>query len=158
MSNGVQCTGVNYYRRAFQSYSSSEPFTPSGPPEHMLTLALTGGQAQNIPHQIAWTHTEVTTYPKNWGRAYWPAPGGSSSLWAAGGKIASAAVDALCTAVNAFGNTLQAADFFPCVPTTSVGGVPSRQLLGIQEIQVDNVADVQRRRRAHVSTYKKRLP
>jgi hypothetical protein len=53
---------------------------------------------------------------------------------------------------------LMAAEFFPVVPVTQVDKLASRGLLTVQEIQVDNVPDVIRRRRIAATGYRKILP
>lgn len=145
-----------YYRRAFNGYAEQKPFTVSGPPEHVHPFGYAGVNINLTPPQSAVTHTEITTYPRHWGRAYWPYP--SSAQFETGGYLALASVDSWATAVHDAYQTLQNAEFFPCVPTTQVQGTPSRSLLGVTAVQVDNVADVVRRRRLRATTHKKLLP
>lgn len=158
MDSGVTAKEIRYYRRSYNPYSNQQPFTLGGPPDHVHPVNYQGTQTGPIPHQIAVTHTEITTFPRHWGRAYWPAIAYAGSTFAAGGKLANTAVDAICTGIQDNYQLLQNAEFFPCVPTTQALGVASRQLLGITAIQVDNVLDVVRRRRAAATTYRKQIP
>jgi hypothetical protein len=81
--------------------------------------------------------------------------------------ITATIVDAICTAASTFVSSLHASDFQLGVPATTMGtggrgeagvGVPNRRFQSIQQVQVDNVIDVIRRRRVHRPTYYKRLP
>ena len=154
----VTCKELRWYPRSFNPYTNPKPFPPSGPPVHVTPVNVIGGVSAPIPHQIAVTHTEKTTYPKHWGRCYWPAPAYSASLFGSGGLLTTAFVDAWALAVKTAYDTLIAAEFYPLVPTTTVGGVASRSLLGITAIQVDDIADVQRRRRAWSGVHKTSIP
>jgi hypothetical protein len=118
-------------------------------------MPIAGAATQYGAPQCAMTHTEKTTYPRHWGRAYWPFVG--SQLIAPSGHFDTVHVDAHAAALQSVYHNLMVAEFFPCVPTTMALKVPSRNLLGITSIQVDNVADVVRRRRTHQTTYKKEL-
>jgi hypothetical protein len=149
---------VRYYRRAFNPYSDQKPFPPSGPPEHVHPFVQVGTATSSLPHQLAVTHSEKTTYPRHWGRVYWPALGYATTAFANGGVLATGFVDAWAGACSAFYDNLMSQEFFPCVPTTQVNKVPSRQLLGIQAIQVDDVADIIRRRRRRSPSYKVSTP
>jgi hypothetical protein len=144
-----------YYRRAFNPYSDPKPFAIGGPPEHVHPFPVAGSSTQYGSPQTAFTHTEKTAYPRHWGRAYWPFLG--STQIAPSGHFVNAYVDSLATAIQGVYHELMAAEFFPCVPTTQALKVPSRNLLGVSSIQVDNVIDVIRSRRLHQTTYKKEL-
>lgn len=157
MDSTVNSKEIRYYRRAYNPYSVADPYPPSGPPEHVDPWVAVGADIRPMPHQVAVTHSEITTYPRHWGRAYWPALGATSSM-VGGGRLSSTFVDAWATELQTVYDNLMTAEFFPCVPTTRVNGVASRQLLGVQSIQVDNVADIIRRRRARQTTYRKVLP
>lgn len=152
------CKEIRYYRRVFNPYSNFRPFPPSGAPDHVHSVNAPGTATSSTANQVAVTHTERTTYPRHWGRAYWPANGHGTTIVAAGGMIASGMVDAIATGVQAAYDALSVAEFFPLIATTTVGGVASRNLLGVTAIQVDNVFDVQRRRRPFSATYRKILP
>jgi hypothetical protein len=155
MSGYGSCKELRYYRRAFNPYTDAKPFAVSGPPEHIHPLPVAGSATQLGAPQTALTHTEKTTYPKHWGRSYWPFLG--SATIATTGHWDNIYVDAWATAIQAHYHNLMVAEFFPCVPTTMALKVPSRNLLGVTSVQVDNVADVIRSRRTHQTTYRKEL-
>lgn len=158
MDPGVTCVAYKYYKRSYNPYSDSRPFAESGPPEHVTTVALTGTAAGPLPHQVALASTEITPWPHHWGRMYWPAVGNSSSFFKAGGYLSDAIVVSWATSVHDAYDALQGDEFFPCVPTTTVNKTPSRQLLGVTAIQVDDIADIIRRRRAHRSSFRSVQP
>jgi len=149
---------MNYrwYRRGFNPYSSSKPFKESGPPLRVTTKNIVGGAASSMPPQVALSVTEKTPWPSHWGRFYLPL--GSGTIIASGGKIATSTVDAVANATNTFYNAAANAGFYPVVPVTQVNKTAQRLLLGVTQIQVDDVADVIRRRRYAAPTYKKILP
>jgi hypothetical protein len=152
----LHCKELRYYRRAFNPYTDTKPFAVSGPPEHVTPVTGQGSAATGMTPQVAMTHTEKTTYPKHWGRSYWPALAATGNL--NGPYIADAVVDAWALSVHNTYEALGAKEFFPCVPTTTALGVPSRNLLGVTAVQVDNIADVIRRRRVHTTTHRSSLP
>lgn len=157
MSSDISSKEIRYYRRAYNPYSDSKPFPPSGPPERVDPYVVAGQDIRVIAHQVAVTHTELVAFPRHSGRSYWPSPGGTA-VFAAGGYLDTTFVDAWGTAVHDNYQTLQDNEFFPCVPTTQVNKVASRQLLGVHQVQVDNVPDVVRSRRPRTTTHRKVLP
>jgi hypothetical protein len=157
MAGDMQAKEVRYYRRVYNPYTDQKPFPPSGPPEHVFPITTIGTNSTTCAHQVAVTHTEITAYPRHWGRAYWPVPG-TNLIYGGGGYLAQTFVDAWAAEIQNTYEVLMNAEFFPTVPTTQVNGVASRQLLGIAKIQVDNVPDVVRRRRPRTTTYRKVLP
>lgn len=158
MCSQVTAHELRYYRRSYNPYTTAKPFPDSGPPEHVFSMGYVGALDGQIPHQIAVTHTELTAWPRHWGRCYWPAPAYSAGTFGSGGLLAATFVDAWAAAIEDIYNTLAGDEFFPLVATTTVGGVVSRQLLGVQKVQVDDIADVQRRRRAWAGVHKATLP
>lgn len=148
---------VRYYRRAFNPLTETKPFAPSGPPERIFTVNQVGtaGALLQAP-QVAVTHTERTPYRRHWGRAYWPylAPQSVTST----GHVTTTCVDALAAALQTRYANLMAKEFFPVVPVTQVDKAITRGLLTTNVISVDDVPDVQRRRRPKVTTYRKVLP
>jgi hypothetical protein len=154
---GMSSKEIRYYRRSFNPYTNNtQPFPPTGPPERVTPWVVAGQDPTPIANQIAVTHSEITAYPRHWGRAYWPAPG--AGVFATGGYLSTTFVDAWATVVHDAYQSLQDAQFFPTVVTTQVNKLPSRQLLGVSAIQVDNVPDVIRRRRPRTTTHRKALP
>jgi hypothetical protein len=149
---------TRYYRRAFNPMSNSKPFQVSGPPEKVFpgTAAGAGAAGMNIPNQIAATHTERTTYPHHWGRTYWPLP--ANSFLDTLGAFTGALVDGFAGFVETCMLAWQNAEFFPVVPVTQALKVPTRGLLTVTNVQMDNIPDVIRRRRLSVQPYKAILP
>ena len=156
MSHDCTFTEQRYYARSYNPYTISEPFTKSGPPVQVAQIGLVGQQPTPLAHQTAATHTEITPFPKHWGRAYWPAPG--AGVFGNAGYFNNAFVDDWCNSVHSAFDGLADAEFFLTVPTTQALGAPSRQLLGVTAIQVDNVPDVIRRRRPWATTHRTSLP
>lgn len=139
-----------YYRMQFNPLSNPKPFAPTGAPDHVVAANIPGTTSAFQASQVALTHTELTPYRKHWGRSYWPACGGD--MVDSTGHCRSADVSSWAGALNSVYAGLQAAEFFPVVVVTQVDKLPARGLLGVEAIQVDNVFDVIRRRRAHEST------
>jgi len=157
-SAALKATEMRFYRRAFNPYTSEKPFAPGGPPEQVFPMGFVGQGTSVIPHQVALTHTEITAYPRHWGRVYWPGATYGPTLMYQDGIAVPAHVDAFAAAVHDTYDALMQAQFFPVVPTTMALKVPSRNLLGIQKIQVDDIYDVVRRRRRRNAAYKTSLP
>ena len=145
---------TRYYRMAYNPMGNAKPFAISGPPERVFPGTAVGSVAATsvMPNQVAMTHTEQTAYPRHWGRAYWPLP--AQTTLDVMGHFTNAACDTLRNAVRDCYGPLQDAEFFPVVPMTMALKTPTRGLLTIDKLQVDNVPDVIRRRRLHTSTYK----
>lgn len=128
-----------------------DPYGPTGPPALIVPYGTAGlSTAPPLPAQVAWTHTEITPYPRHWGRSYWPAPATTAVDDAA--HIQSVAAIDLADAVAAGFKYWTDREFFPVVPVTQVDKQPFRGLLTVNQIQVDNVWDVIRRRRAAHTT------
>lgn len=155
-----------YYRRLFNDLpfpvsdkGNALPFVKVGGPERVFLDGRTGtGSGPGVPPQVAMTVTELTPYRRHWGRNYWPSP--AASVFGSSGYLGSTIVTGMADATAASYGGLQAKQFFPVVPVTQVTegtGDPPLQvagLLGVNQIQVDNVADVQRRRRFFSATQK----
>jgi hypothetical protein len=155
----IQCTRkeARFYRRAFNPLSNAQnPFAPSGPPENVASWTGVGTGTGYSPAQVAISVTEKTTYPRHWGRMYIPGVEVGDITGAL--HIPATRVDAIAQAVHDCYAAWMAAEFFPVVPVTQVLGAPTRGLLTVTEVQVDDVYDVIRRRRAHTTTYRKSLP
>lgn len=148
----VRCIDIKFYRRFFNPYSISEPFAPSGPPVWTVAVGTAGTlTATGMINQAAITHTEKTTYPRHWGRSYWPVP--AASMVNADGHFASTPVDTFGLGLQTVYNQMQTEEFFPVVPVTQVQGAPTRGLLTITQVQVDDIPDVIRRRRLRNKTH-----
>jgi hypothetical protein len=151
-------TEYRWYRRRFNDYADPRPFAVTGPPEKVTVKSIAGtGTGSPVAPQTAISVTERTAFAHHWGRFYVPAPSIATSATSRP-RIATAAVDAIANATNTLYNALAAAQFFPVSPVTQVNKVPTRGLLTVSSIQVDDVYDVIRRRRMSAPTYRKVLP
>jgi len=156
MSPRLKFTEFRYYRMAFNDYTVQKPFWDAGPPERVTPVSWQGTAGGDLPGQMALSITELTAFPHNWGRFYWPSPG--PGLMTGAGHFTTQAVDALCQQAHDAYAGMMGQEFFPVVPTTQVGKVPARGLLTVSGIQVDDVPDVIRRRRPRGPLHKKVLP
>jgi hypothetical protein len=143
----------------FNDYSIAEPFVKSGAPERVIpTVRIGTANTGELPPQCSITSTDRTVYARHWGRNYWPHPAAGLVALSPPGNVTTAHVDSLATAVVQCYDTLMASEFYPVVPITMVQGVPTRGLLTVTEVQVDDLFDVIRRRRPKQPTHYKRLP
>ena len=157
-------TGMKAYRMAFTELPTvsptppdrDHPFAPTGPPDHVLVGNTPGTQAGNAAPQMSFSTTDKTAYPRHWGRNYWPFPSPTTTI-GADLQVPATIVDGMATALHTFYDTLMGAEFFPVVPVTQMNKAPARALLTVSSIQVDSNMDVIRRRRAHVTRYRKNL-
>lgn len=156
MSSTYTCTEVRAYRRAFNPMSNPKPFALSGPPEYVYASQGSGALSSPLPGQVSVTSTDITTYPRHWGRNYWP--GISAATVGAAGQLGTVYLNALVTAVHDCYQFLYDAEFLPVVPVTQQQKVPFRGLLGVTKVQVDSVFDIQRRRRVRRAAEKVSLP
>lgn len=145
MQAGYTFKETRYYRRSFNPMSNPKPFTLSGPPDRIYPHNIPGGISDLQARQVSFTTTDRTTYPRHWGRNYWPFPAASS--YTPTGLIASSQVNAWGQFVKDQYDALQVAQFYPVVPVTQVQGIPTRGLLTVTSVQMDDVPDVVRRRR-----------
>jgi len=120
-------------------------FEPSGPPQRITVKTITGtSAAPAFPYQVACTVTEKTAFPRHWGR--WYIPGFCVAL-AADGRWPSGAVTAVATAAGALMNGLTADQLPLVVPAAMIDKTPAKYLLNVTSMQVDDIPDIQRRRR-----------
>jgi hypothetical protein len=164
--NSLHYIGQNHYMRSFTPVPGSalppgqadKPFQPTGPPVATYTRNLAGLAPGNagIPPQNAVSITEITSYPRHWGRMYLPQLEPAS--YASDGHILSSVVDAIATGASSSYGQLQAAEFFPVVPVVQINKAPARGLLQVTNIQVDDNPDIIRRRRPATTTHRKRIP
>lgn len=157
MTTGIQFNELRFYRMQFNPLTDPNTFVKSGSPTFVYP-AVHVGSAANPPMapQVSLTSTDRTPYPKHWGRNYWPWP--SSTQIGANALATSSAVNGLAAAVESCYAALASSEFFPVVPVSQVDKVVTRGLLGVTNVQVDDVFDVIRRRRAPVASLKVDLP
>jgi len=151
MNSSFRHIETRYYRRLFNPLTNDKPFTQVGAPERVYAGSVVGSATGQCVRQTAMTTTERTTYPRHWGRNYWPFP--ASSTFSPDGYVNNVIVDAFGLSVHDAYQTLQNAEFFPVVPVTYVNKVITRGLLTVTQLQVDNVPDVIRRRRPKHATH-----
>jgi hypothetical protein len=121
------------------------------PAERVTTITPSGGLGSpgSIP-QVACSITFRTAVRKSWGRTYLPI---SIDAIGTNGRPKNVAVDAIATATNTLVTTAATADMHLVVVSQ-----PLASSLNVERIEVDNVADVIRRRRWKATTYRKLLP
>lgn len=130
----------------------ANPFMLSGPPTNTYTGVGAGSAAGPMQApQIAATTTDRTAYPKHWGRNYWPMP--SANYIAGAGNLTAAFVDSVGGGLHTCYAQLMTQEFFPVVTVTRINKAPGRGLLGVTEVQMDDVPDVVRRRRPKDATH-----
>lgn len=139
-------TELRWYRRAFANpIQPDHRFEPTGEPQRITTIAIPGsGGTDVLPYQCAMSFTERTAWPKHWGRWYLPTlSGGITAQGRFGGGDLAVAVDAAANLLLGLRND----DLPLVVPSTQQNGVLGGYLLVVTEIAIDDVPDVQRRRR-----------
>lgn len=150
LSPKLTLTSYRWYRKTFapanSTYESGKPryFNDSGPPVRVQTKSIvgTGGGTQQVPWQVSISVTEKTPLAAHWGRWYIPLPGMSNfDLF---GRIASPSF--FVTPAGVFYNACADADLHPVVPAGKARG-----LLSVTKLQVDDIPDVQRSRRARTT-------
>lgn len=151
---------TRYYLRQFNAMTESKPFADTGPPSFVKSEGPNAGTiaaaGHTLPYQAACTITERTPWPKHWGRIY--VPGVDAAQVDANGRWTSTVRSAFATAYQTMVTSLQANGFFPVVPVTQVDKVPTRGLLNVTQVSVDDVPDVQRRRRPRQVAARNVLP
>lgn len=141
-------TQVRGYQMKFNPVADvTRPFADSGPPRYVspLTTAGTGSATQPLPYQVAPTVTLRTSWAKHWGRSYMPTPG--SIFLDSYGRLTPTYMTGTGTAYKAMIGTLHDAGFYPVIPVGQLDKQPFHGLLGITQVVVDDVPDIQRRRR-----------
>jgi hypothetical protein len=115
----------------------------------IVTTPVTGtGGARSLP-QTSCSLTFRTGVRRSWGRTYMPLGDQPISFQ----RVPAATVDAIATAVNAFVTSLASSDMHLVVVSK-----PLASSLNVEHIEVDDVADVIRRRRWKQTKYRKILP
>jgi len=162
VSNSHTLTEVKYHARVFsaalpvgehvpqfQPGTNKEVarFERSGPPLHILTVNSVGSNSNaSLPYQNALSVTFRTAARKHWGRCYLPGLA-IADLQAANGRFTATTTNAVANAFAEFASDLGANDFYLMVPSTQNDSKYATALSAVQQIQVDDVPDVIRRRR-----------
>lgn len=155
-----KCTAIKAYIKAFNPYPVSsdpgdpfrKPFAPTGPPERIHVPNALGSGSATMPPQVCTTVTEITPSRAHWGRFYTPTIGATAIT--SSGRLLASAAQALATNTAVTYEALQQAEFFPVVPVTQSNKIPLRALQVVNAVQVDDVIDVQRRRRLKIPLLK----
>lgn len=129
------------------------PPPPEGNPARRvtdLTVAGTSGAIVNMPPQDAESVTFKTSTRRGWGRVYMPAMHGDSLTLNANGNLTTAATDLLASSWVTFLNAARAASLVPVVFSLT-----HSKAMEILIVQVDDLIDIQRRRRWKRADYKK---
>jgi hypothetical protein len=121
-----------------------------GPAIKRTTKSTVGGMATGrMPDQIAMSVTLKTASRRHWGRFYIPGIdyGNVDTTY---GRFTAAACDIAAAATNPLAVALDGAGF-----RLGVWSYPKQAFMDVDQIQVDNIPDVQRRRRAKQRSYAK---
>lgn len=127
--------------------------TPPNPPTKVTPIGTAGsnGSPENAP-QLACSISLHTGPRRNWGRTYLPGLT-TFNVAATGGLVKTTQVDIIANATHTLLTAAAAADFYMVVYSKT-----RQELLGVEQIAVDNIWDIIRRRRWEHPTYKKTLP
>lgn len=122
-----------------------KPFEDSGPPVRITSKAIIGTSSPNTLPQMAATITERTPWPGHWGRNYFPVSAGS--VLGTTGRIASTVITTMLNAADTLHSTLATAGFQIVIPVTQFNKQPHRCVLQTSQLEMDDIADIIRRRR-----------
>lgn len=106
--------------------------------------AASGSSGHSLPPQVASTLTFITASRKHWGRMYWPAPGADqmAANGPSAGRFLLTFIQEMTAAFATLGGTLASNGLVPVVYSRTGGAA-----LTITALEMDDVPDVQRRRR-----------
>lgn len=140
-SDNFTWTECRAYVRRFNSVGPG--FADMGDPVSIRSLNTSGSSSQTneYPYQVAMSITEKTTLRKHWGRIYLPCPASNSTNGY--GRWFQSVCDALAVITSDTYALLSTNSFAAVVPSAA-----TRTLFTVTQIQVDDIPDVQRRRRA----------
>lgn len=145
IGGGVTLTQIRWYR--FGSGVS-----PPNPPVRVTAMTNTSsGTGQLLPPQCASAISFHVGPRRSWGRTYLP-PTTSTQL-TTGGILATGYVDGIVTATQTLVTTGATNDFQLVVYSATHGA-----LYQVEQVAMDNVVDIIRRRRWEHPTYRKALP
>jgi len=137
-----------YERRFAQPITATEKFQDSGAAKFVNNFASEPGSnaGEALPYQVALSVTEKTPLRRHWGRFYWP--GASESMSGPAGRWTSSTVTGVRAAAETLYSDLYDLQFPVVVASTQSDKVFNGRLVGVTEVQVDDIPDVIRRRRA----------
>lgn len=138
--------------REIRWYRVGTGVTPPNPAERITPVGVAGtSTGQSLPPQVAISITFKTARRKQWGRTYLPSI--TTDALTTDGAISTTVVDDIAAATGALATTAAAGEFYLGV-TSNVAG----SFFAVEQIQVDDIFDVIRRRRWKHATYRKVLP
>lgn len=145
----VKSLAYSGYTLAEYVWHEYQPITSRpGPAVRTTTVGVVGTSASGrLPDQDCFTTTYKTASRKHWGRSYWPTTS-QGFLDSTYGRWTSGSVTTLLNATKTLLDTDGSSDQV----TSCVASIKYPALLGIRELQVDNIVDIQRRRRAKEPT------
>jgi hypothetical protein len=122
------------------------PFAETGPPSSLVVIGPSAGTGTGVlPYQTAPTVTFRTAWPKHWGRIYLPVP--PAAALDSTGRFTSSYRSTMHTAVKALLGGLHDDGFYPVIPVGQLNKEPWHALLSVSAVVMDDIPDVQRRRR-----------
>lgn len=135
-----------------------KPFVDALVPQRITTVGAVGTNATSAynPYQVSSTLTLKTALPRHWGRCY--VPGIGNAYVDTNGRWTSGFVTSFSSAAGTLLTSLQASDMFPVVPVRQHDGMIARALLTVGSLQVDNLPDIQRRRRPSSPSIRTTVP
>lgn len=161
MSTGHAFTMIRAYRMTFAEVPSiTDPewqtrpvYLQSGPPVKEWPLSTAAGAGSPQAPQVACSVTLESPIRSHWGRFYLPWV--ATSTVSSAGRMTSAAVDTIATAVDTLCDALASSEFYLVIPSSQDQKRPVRALQQVTAIRVDDVFDVVRRRRSKYANYRK---
>jgi hypothetical protein len=148
-------TGYRWYRQRFAEPNTGRSYLTEGGPARVISKNIVGQASASSPYQLAATVTERTPMPKHWGRFYFPV---SAGLLGSQGRFDATLRQGLSSTYQTCVQGLLADGLAAVVPVLQVDKQPVRGLLGLTHVQVDDIPDVQRRRRPKQAAARSILP
>lgn len=138
-----------WYSMAFANPMTLERrFLPSGAPVRITPKNIPGTVlVEPLPYQVAFSVTERTSIPRHWGRFYLPGFTANATSAANAGRWEASTIGTIANAAETLYAACAAAELFFVVPSTQQDNILGPALLGVTNIQIDDVPDTIRRRR-----------
>lgn len=148
MHSSHTVTNYVWYRMRFrETMTPTHRFEDTGPPVRNQAKTIVGTNVGiPLPYQCAISVTERTGVPRHWGRFYIPGFT-AADVDATPGRLDTPTATVVSNVTAELYDDLQGNEFYPVVPVTQVNKVLAGGLLLVNQIQVDDIPDVIRRRR-----------